>query len=80
MKSGTAGVRRPQRFQHDLYSAGPGAVKGRIRFLSLVFAVVRPRDREGMLAEVERSEREPEAFGRFVLEVADGDEWRRAGP
>jgi RimJ/RimL family protein N-acetyltransferase len=42
-------------------------------------AVVRPRDREGVLAEIERSEREPEAFGRFVLEVADENEWRLAG-
>lgn len=33
------------------------------------------RDRESTLAEIELSEREPEAFGRFVIEV-DG---RRAG-
>ena len=32
-------------------------------------AVVRPRDREGMLAEIERSQAEPEHFGRFVIEV-----------
>ena len=38
-------------------------------------AVVRPRDREGMLAEIERSQAEPEEFGRFVIE-ADGE---RAG-
>ena len=38
-------------------------------------AVIRPRDREGLLAEVERSQAEPEAFGRFVIEV-DGE---RAG-
>jgi RimJ/RimL family protein N-acetyltransferase len=38
-------------------------------------AVVRPRDREGMLAEVERSQAEPQEFGRFVIEV-DGE---RAG-
>jgi RimJ/RimL family protein N-acetyltransferase len=38
-------------------------------------AVVRPRDRDGMLAEIERSQTEPEEFGRFVIEV-DGE---RAG-
>jgi RimJ/RimL family protein N-acetyltransferase len=38
-------------------------------------AVVRPRDREGMLAEIERSQAEPQEFGRFVIEV-DGE---RAG-
>jgi RimJ/RimL family protein N-acetyltransferase len=38
-------------------------------------AVVRPRDREAMLAEIERSQAEPEEFGRFVIEV-DGE---RAG-
>ncbi len=38
-------------------------------------AVVRPRDRKGLLAEVERSQAEPEEFGRFVIEV-DGE---RAG-
>jgi RimJ/RimL family protein N-acetyltransferase len=38
-------------------------------------AVVRPRDRDGMLAEIERSQAEPEEFGRFVIEV-DGE---RAG-
>ena len=32
-------------------------------------AVVRPRDRDGMLAEIERSQAEPEEFGRFVIEV-----------
>jgi RimJ/RimL family protein N-acetyltransferase len=42
-------------------------------------SVVRPRDREGLLAEIEQSEREPQRFGRFVVEVADGDEWRPAG-
>ena len=39
-------------------------------------AVVRPRDREGLLAEIERSQAEPEEFGRFVIEV-DGEP---AGP
>src|SRR5689334_24956163 len=38
-------------------------------------AVVRPRDRKGLLAEVARSQAEPEEFGRFVIEV-DGE---RAG-
>ncbi len=38
-------------------------------------ALVRPRDREGMIAEIERSQAEPEEFGRFVIEV-DG---KRAG-
>jgi len=32
-------------------------------------AVVRPRDREGLLDEIERSQAEPEEFGRFVIEV-----------
>ena len=35
-------------------------------------AVVRPRDREGLLEEIERSRAEPEEYGRFVIEV-DGD-------
>jgi RimJ/RimL family protein N-acetyltransferase len=42
-------------------------------------AVVRPRDRKGLLEEIERSQREPEVFGRFVLEVQEDGEWRRAG-
>jgi RimJ/RimL family protein N-acetyltransferase len=32
-------------------------------------AVVRPRDRDGLLAEIERSQAEPEEYGRFVIEV-----------
>jgi RimJ/RimL family protein N-acetyltransferase len=32
-------------------------------------AAVRPRDREGLLAEIERSRAEPEEYGRFVIEV-----------
>ena len=32
-------------------------------------AVVRPRDRDGLAAEIERSQAEPEEFGRFVIEV-----------
>jgi RimJ/RimL family protein N-acetyltransferase len=35
-------------------------------------AVVRPRDREGLLAEIECSQAEPEEYGRFVIEV-DGE-------
>jgi aminoglycoside 6'-N-acetyltransferase len=38
-------------------------------------SVVRPRDPESLLAEIERSEREPQDFGRFIVE-ADGE---RAG-
>ncbi len=36
-------------------------------------------DEARLAEELERQEREPEAFGRFVIEVRDGDEWRRAG-
>jgi RimJ/RimL family protein N-acetyltransferase len=36
-------------------------------------------DREGLLAEIERSLAEPRKSGRFVLEVEEGGEWRRAG-
>jgi RimJ/RimL family protein N-acetyltransferase len=32
-------------------------------------AVIRPRDRDGVLAEIERSQAEPREFGRFVIEV-----------
>jgi len=35
-------------------------------------AVVRPRDRDGLLAEIELSQAEPQEFGRFVIEV-DGE-------
>jgi RimJ/RimL family protein N-acetyltransferase len=35
-------------------------------------AVVRPRDRDGLLEEIERSQTEPGEFGRFVIEV-DGE-------
>jgi RimJ/RimL family protein N-acetyltransferase len=38
-------------------------------------AVVRPRDRDGLLEEIERSQAEPQEFGRFVIEL-DGE---RAG-
>jgi len=36
-------------------------------------------DREGLLGELEKQEREPSAFGRFLIEVREGDDWRRAG-
>ena len=36
-------------------------------------------DRDALLGELERQDREPEAFGRFVIEVRERDEWRRAG-
>ena len=42
-------------------------------------SVTRPRDRDGVLAEIERSQREPEDFGRFVVEVEGADGWKRAG-
>ena len=35
-------------------------------------SVTRPRDREGLLAEIERSQAEPQEFGRFVIEL-DGE-------
>jgi RimJ/RimL family protein N-acetyltransferase len=35
-------------------------------------AVARPRDRDGMLAEIERSQAEPQEYGRFVIEL-DGE-------
>ena len=37
------------------------------------------RDREGTVAEIARSQAEPEAFGRFVLEVEESGAWRRVG-
>jgi RimJ/RimL family protein N-acetyltransferase len=39
----------------------------------------RARGREELLEEIERSRSEPDEFGRFVIEVKDGGEWRRAG-
>jgi RimJ/RimL family protein N-acetyltransferase len=42
-------------------------------------AVVRPKDRNALLEEIERSTREPQHHGRFVIEVEDGDEWSPAG-
>src|SRR5215216_2804290 len=40
---------------------------------------VRSREPDGVRAEVERSLAEPEKCGRFVIEVEEDDEWRRAG-
>jgi RimJ/RimL family protein N-acetyltransferase len=42
-------------------------------------AGARPRDRKGILDEIDRSLREPDEFGRFVVEVDEDREWRRAG-
>ena len=42
-------------------------------------AAVTPRDRDSILAEIERSRDEPAEFGRFVIEAEDGGQWRRAG-
>jgi RimJ/RimL family protein N-acetyltransferase len=36
-------------------------------------------DEEGVLAELDQQEREPDAFGRFVIEVLDEPGWRKAG-
>jgi RimJ/RimL family protein N-acetyltransferase len=36
-------------------------------------------DEARLAAEVERQKREPEAFGRFVIEVRDGGAWHNAG-
>jgi RimJ/RimL family protein N-acetyltransferase len=42
-------------------------------------AAVRPRDRDGVLEEIERSQSGPGETGRFVVEVEEDGEWRRAG-
>ena len=42
-------------------------------------AAVRPRDAEGVLAEIERSRAEPREFGRLVVEARDGGGWVPAG-
>jgi RimJ/RimL family protein N-acetyltransferase len=39
----------------------------------------RPRDHDGLLAEIERSQAEPENVGRFMVEVDRDGEWVRAG-
>jgi len=40
---------------------------------------MRPRERDGVLEEVERSRVEPQKAGRFVVEVEEEGKWRRAG-
>jgi RimJ/RimL family protein N-acetyltransferase len=42
-------------------------------------SVASARDRSSLLEEIERSEREPEDFGRFVIETAQGGDWERGG-
>ena len=42
-------------------------------------AAVRPRDREGIRAEIERSLAHPDESGVFVIEVLEGDRWQPAG-
>jgi len=42
-------------------------------------AAVRPRDREGVVADIERSLESPRERGRFVVEVDVDGEWRLAG-
>ena len=42
-------------------------------------SVVRARDPEGVLEEIERSTAEPQETGRFVIEVEERGEWQRAG-
>jgi len=42
-------------------------------------AAVRPRDHEGLLEEIERSLSNPREFGRFIVELDENGEWRRAG-
>jgi RimJ/RimL family protein N-acetyltransferase len=42
-------------------------------------AASRPRDAEGVLEEIRRSETEPDESGVFVIEVPDHDGWARAG-
>jgi RimJ/RimL family protein N-acetyltransferase len=42
-------------------------------------SVVRARDPEGVLEEIERSSAEPQETGRFVIEVDEDGGWQRAG-
>ncbi|HEV8602271.1 MAG TPA: GNAT family protein [Gaiellaceae bacterium] len=42
-------------------------------------AAVRPRERDALFEEIERSRAKPEEYGRFVIEVEEDGEWRRAG-
>jgi RimJ/RimL family protein N-acetyltransferase len=40
---------------------------------------VRARERDGVIEEIDRSQSDPQKSGRFVIEVEEGGEWRRAG-
>jgi RimJ/RimL family protein N-acetyltransferase len=42
-------------------------------------ATAQPRDGDGIAAEIERSSAEPQAFGRFIVEVREDAGWERAG-
>ena len=42
-------------------------------------AAVSAHDRPALLEEIERSEQEPDEFGRLVVEVEEGGIWERAG-
>jgi RimJ/RimL family protein N-acetyltransferase len=42
-------------------------------------AASRAKDEDAVRAELERSSAEPDDFGRFVIEVREGDDWLRAG-
>jgi RimJ/RimL family protein N-acetyltransferase len=42
-------------------------------------AAVRPKSRDDLLPLIERSQREPQEVGMFVLEAKEGTEWARAG-
>jgi RimJ/RimL family protein N-acetyltransferase len=42
-------------------------------------AAVRARDADGVREEIERSRSEPGESGRFVIEVQEDGDWRRAG-
>jgi RimJ/RimL family protein N-acetyltransferase len=67
-----------------LRRAAPGDVDFLVELMSHeevepYMATIRPRDRAGVLAEIERSQAEPQEFGRFLIEVQDDGDWRRAG-
>src|SRR6266511_652028 len=42
-------------------------------------AAVSARDRPALLEEIERSEQEPDEFGRLLIEVEEEGAWERAG-
>jgi RimJ/RimL family protein N-acetyltransferase len=67
-----------------LRRAGPGDVDFLVEVtthedVEPYLAGSRPRDRAGLLDEIERSRHEPEEFGRFVVEVEEEGEWHPAG-